>query len=164
MQYHKLQMPSAQVVASLPYRQGLAHSADLFYSRTVPDACIPNHCSRHSMSPTCCSMTSGAQQALRRTMEIYSNTTRFALACNQSTKVIEPIQSRCAIIRFGRLSDQEILTRIMYVCQQEKAGLPLSAVVLLGLEEMPECNCFSYIPFFMLSCFAGAILPVTPVW
>ena len=67
-------------------------------------------------------MTSGAQQALRRTMEIYSNTTRFALACNQSTKVIEPIQSRCAIIRFGRLSDQEILSRIMFVCQQEKVG------------------------------------------
>jgi DNA polymerase III delta prime subunit len=34
-----------------------------------------------------CSMTQGAQQALRRTMEIYSNTTRFALACNTSTKV-----------------------------------------------------------------------------
>merc|ERR1712026_572246 len=39
------------------------------------------------------SMTDGAQQAMRRTMEIYSRTTRFALACNASDKIIEPIQS-----------------------------------------------------------------------
>jgi hypothetical protein len=55
-------------------------------------------------------------------MEIYSNTTRFALACNQSTKVIEPIQSRCAIVRFTKLGDKEILSRVVYVCQQEKVG------------------------------------------
>lgn len=66
------------------------------------------------------SMTSGAQQALRRTMEIYSNSTRFALACNTSSKIIEPIQSRCALVRFSRLSDQEILGRLMIVVEAEK--------------------------------------------
>jgi replication factor C subunit 2/4 len=65
------------------------------------------------------SMTGGAQQALRRTMEIYSNTTRFALACNQSTKIIEPIQSRCAIVRYSRISDADMLSRLLTVCEKE---------------------------------------------
>ncbi|KAH8835459.1 P-loop containing nucleoside triphosphate hydrolase protein [Flagelloscypha sp. PMI_526] len=65
------------------------------------------------------SMTAGAQQALRRTMEIYSNTTRFALACNMSNKVIEPIQSRCAILRYAKLKDEEILQRLIEICDKE---------------------------------------------
>ncbi|KAI0077443.1 replication factor C subunit 4 [Panus rudis PR-1116 ss-1] len=65
------------------------------------------------------SMTPGAQQALRRTMEIYSNTTRFALACNMSNKIIEPIQSRCAILRYAKLRDEEILKRLLEICEME---------------------------------------------
>ncbi|RLN95771.1 hypothetical protein BBJ28_00015954 [Nothophytophthora sp. Chile5] len=68
------------------------------------------------------SMTAAAQQALRRTMEIFSATTRFALACNNSTKIIEPIQSRCAILRFTRLPDEMLLRRLLQVCQQENVG------------------------------------------
>ena len=68
------------------------------------------------------SMTSGAQQALRRTMEVFSGTTRFALACNVSTKIIEPIQSRCGIIRFSRLADKEVLERLVKVAELEKVA------------------------------------------
>ena len=60
------------------------------------------------------SMTGAAQQALRRTMEIFSASTRFALACNQSTKIIEPIQSRCAVLRYTRLADAEVLFYLIY--------------------------------------------------
>ncbi|CAG84897.2 DEHA2A13574p [Debaryomyces hansenii CBS767] len=65
------------------------------------------------------SMTPGAQQALRRTMEIYSNTTRFAFACNQSSKIIEPLQSRCAILRYTKLSDEQVLERLLEVTKLE---------------------------------------------
>ena len=67
-------------------------------------------------------MTSGAQQALRRTMEIYANTTRFALACNTSDKIIEAIQSRCAILRYSRLTDEQILKRLVEVCEFESVA------------------------------------------
>jgi len=66
------------------------------------------------------SMTDGAQQAMRRTMELYSNTTRFALACNHSNKIIEPIQSRCAVLRFSKLSEAQILERLMAIIDAEK--------------------------------------------
>lgn len=85
------------------------------------------------------SMTSAAQQALRRTMEIYSATTRFALACNNSTKIIEPIQSRCAVLRFTKLNDAEVLSRLQYVIQQEKIEYEqsgLEAIVFIAEGDM----------------------------
>ncbi len=69
-----------------------------------------------------CSMTSAAQQAMRRTMELYSATTRFALACNNSSEIIEPIQSRCAILRFMKPSDAEIYKRLEFICKEEKVN------------------------------------------
>jgi replication factor C subunit 2/4 len=74
------------------------------------------------------SMTAAAQQALRRTMEIYSSTTRFALACNNSTKIIEPIQSRCAVLRFTRLMDAEVLARLQQVCFAENVSYEQSGL------------------------------------
>merc|ERR1711981_1282489 len=64
-------------------------------------------------------MTEAAQQALRRTMEIYSNTTRFALAANTSEKIIEPIQSRCAMLRYSKLTDAQVLAKVLAVCEAE---------------------------------------------
>ena len=74
------------------------------------------------------SMTTGAQQAMRRTMELYSSTTRFALACNNSSEIIEPIQSRCAILRFTKVSDAEILERLEDICKKEDVQYELGGL------------------------------------
>jgi len=86
-------------------------------------------------------MTPGAQQALRRIMEIYAGTTRFALACNQSNKIIEPVQSRCAILRFARLTDQEILSRLLHICKAEKVSYTddgLAAIIFTAEGDMRQ--------------------------
>lgn len=66
-------------------------------------------------------MTGSAQQALRRIMEVYSESTRFALACNAVDSIIEPIQSRCAVLRFNRLTNEEMKKRLCEVLQMENA-------------------------------------------
>ncbi|XP_052715890.1 replication factor C subunit 2-like isoform X2 [Crassostrea angulata] len=87
------------------------------------------------------SMTDGAQQALRRTMEIYSKTTRFALACNASDKIIEPIQSRCAVLRYSKLTDAQVLKRLLEVCEAEAVSYTddgLEAIVFTAQGDMRQ--------------------------
>ncbi|MCL2862550.1 MAG: replication factor C small subunit [Methanimicrococcus sp.] len=64
-------------------------------------------------------LTNDAQSALRRTMEKYSGNCRFILSCNYSSKIIEPLQSRCAIYRFRSLTDESIEKRIRFISGQE---------------------------------------------
>ncbi|XP_029469209.1 replication factor C subunit 2 isoform X4 [Rhinatrema bivittatum] len=87
------------------------------------------------------SMTDGAQQALRRTMEIYSKTTRFALACNASDKIIEPIQSRCAVLRYTKLTDAQVLARLMKVVAKENVQYTddgLEAIIFTAQGDMRQ--------------------------
>ncbi len=64
-------------------------------------------------------LTSDAQSALRRTMEKYTSTCRFILSCNYSSKIIEPIQSRCAVYRFRPMTSAAIEERIGHISKEE---------------------------------------------
>lgn len=65
-------------------------------------------------------LTQEAQQALRRTMENYSEVSRFILICNWSSKIIEPIQSRCAVFRFRPLGDADQRKYLERIAKEEK--------------------------------------------
>ena len=67
----------------------------------------------------CDQMTGPAQTALRRIMEVGSRTSRFILICNQSSKIIEPIQSRCAIFRFSRVERQAMKQHLIDIAKNE---------------------------------------------
>lgn len=68
-------------------------------------------------------LTKDAQHALRRTMERFTTTCRFILSCNYSSKIIEPIQSRCALFRFRPLNDEDVRKRIRYIASKENLKL-----------------------------------------
>ena len=84
-------------------------------------------------------LTNDAQGALRRIMEQYSETCRFILSCNYSSKIIEPIQSRCAVFRFRPLADEDVGAQVRHVAEIEKVKLDDDAgdaIVAISLGDM----------------------------
>ena len=81
-------------------------------------------------------LTQEAQQALRRTMENYTNVTRFILLCNYSSKIIEPIQSRCAVFRFKVLTETDIKKYVERIVDGEELKIDPKAIdALVHLSE-----------------------------
>jgi replication factor C small subunit len=84
-------------------------------------------------------LTKEAQQALRRTMENYSGNCRFVMSCNYSSKIIDPIQSRCVILRFKLLEKKDVEKRIRLIA--EKENLQIDDAGVEALYEASEGDC-----------------------
>ncbi len=88
----------------------------------------------------CDALTREAQQALRRTMENYTQTTRFILSCNYSSKIIDPIQSRCAVFRFRPLAKEYIFEIIDMITKAESLKVDEKAKQALYLISEGDCR------------------------
>jgi replication factor C small subunit len=84
-------------------------------------------------------LTREAQQALRRTMENYTQTTRFILSCNYSSKILDPIQSRCAVFKFKPLPKEDILEIIDGIAKKE--GLKITEKAKEALYQVSGGDC-----------------------
>ncbi|MEM4337021.1 MAG: replication factor C small subunit, partial [Candidatus Woesearchaeota archaeon] len=87
----------------------------------------------------CDALTKEAQQALRRTMENYTQTCRFILSANYSSKLIDPIQSRCAIFRFKPLEEKDIKKIVEKIVENENLKIDKNAEK--ALYDVSEGDC-----------------------
>ena len=76
-------------------------------------------------------LTIDSQNALRRVMEIYVKNSRFCLICNNITRIIPGIQSRCARIRFGPLRIDKVIEKVESIVVAEKVNIEPEAVKAL---------------------------------
>jgi len=64
-------------------------------------------------------LTKEAQAMLRELMEIYEKNCRFIFTANYRNKIIQPLQSRCMVIDFGRASKEDIRNKLISICTRE---------------------------------------------
>ncbi len=81
-------------------------------------------------------LTKEAQQALRRTMENFTKTCRFIISCNFSSKIIEPIQSRCAVFRFKPIKEEYVAEILKEIAKKENIRLYDDAIkAIIGISD-----------------------------
>jgi replication factor C small subunit len=85
-------------------------------------------------------LTKEAQQALRRTMENFTGTCRFIMSCNYSSKIIDPIQSRCAVFRFKLLEKKDISKVIVRIAESERLEIDNKAIDVLYEASEGDCR------------------------
>ncbi len=88
----------------------------------------------------CDALTKEAQQALRRTMENNTSTCRFIMAANYSSKIIDPIQSRCAVFRFKQLAKEHVIALVNDVVKGEKLTMAEEAKDALVTVAEGDCR------------------------
>ncbi|MFA5992462.1 MAG: replication factor C small subunit [Candidatus Pacearchaeota archaeon] len=85
-------------------------------------------------------LTNEAQNALRRTMENYTSNCRFILSCNYSSKIIDPIQSRCAVFRFRLLEKKDIEKIVKRISERENLKIDPKAIDLIFESSEGDCR------------------------
>ncbi len=65
-------------------------------------------------------MTADAQTALRRIIEDTAKFCRFILIANNISKIIAPIQSRCAVFKFSTIPEKDMISHLKEIAKKEK--------------------------------------------
>jgi len=95
-------------------------------------------------------LTDTAQEALRRSMEIFSSNARFILICNFPSKIIESIQSRCTVFRFKKIRNRHSLYFILNSLNREKIFFDIRSIeTLVFYSDGDLRKLLNYMEFFI---------------
>jgi DNA polymerase III delta prime subunit len=83
-------------------------------------------------------LTIQAQASLRNIIETYSRTTRFILTCNYLERIIDPLQSRCQVLKITPPSKKEVAQHISIILEQEDIEYTVADLALVVNKHYPD--------------------------
>jgi DNA polymerase III delta prime subunit len=83
-------------------------------------------------------LTIQAQASLRNVIETFSRTTRFILTCNYLERIIDPLQSRCQVLKITPPSKKEVAKHISTILDQESIEYTVADLVLVVNKHYPD--------------------------
>ena len=83
-------------------------------------------------------LTIQAQASLRNIIETFSRTTRFIMTCNFVERIIDPLQSRCHVLKIVPPTKQDVARHLSWILEQEKIRYEMQDLVPLVNQYYPD--------------------------
>lgn len=90
-----------------------------------------------------------AQASLRSTMEQYYSTCRFILCSKQPSKLLDPLRSRCNIIRIPKPTEKELFSYVYDIAIKENITISFSAIRhIIANSDRNSVTCLWWLEYF----------------
>tara|TARA_Y100001972_G_scaffold115360_1_gene151973 strand:+ start:1622 stop:2533 length:912 start_codon:yes stop_codon:yes gene_type:complete len=83
-------------------------------------------------------LTIQAQASLRNIIETFSRTTRFILTCNYVERIIDPLQSRCQVLKVVPPSMKEVAKHLSWIMDEEGINHRMDDLGSIVLQHYPD--------------------------
>jgi len=83
-------------------------------------------------------LTIQAQASLRNIIETFSRTTRFIMTCNFVERIIDPLQSRCQVLKIVPPTKKDVAKHLNWILQQESIEHDINDLVPLVNQYYPD--------------------------
>ena len=83
-------------------------------------------------------LTIQAQASLRNIIETFSRTTRFIMTCNFIERIIDPLQSRCQVLKIVPPTKKDVAKHLNWICNEESITHEINDLVPLVNQYYPD--------------------------